>query len=298
MTTLQIKFKMTPNKLGYLLLLPLFAWLGVVIAFPVFYGVYLSFFDVPYGIIKKFVFLENYVSIFSDLKFRIAFVNSLIWTAGNIALQTAIGLGAALLLNKSFKGRDVGRVGILIPFIIPAFVTALVWRWMMEPDLGVFNAVLKQLHLIQKPIVPLVDYAMVTVIIENTWRFSPFAIIFILSALQTVPSDVVDAAKVDGAGHLQIFRHVTLPIISPFLSFMGLLAFFWNFNLFDLIWLTTGGGPGSMTETLPVLIYRRSFREFRMGEGAAISVFSSIFMAIVTTILYFLPKIRFRGGKK
>jgi multiple sugar transport system permease protein len=90
-------------------------------------------------------------------------------------------LGAALLLNKSFKGRDVGRVGILIPFIIPAFVTALVWRWMMEPDLGVFNAVLKQLHLIQKPIVPLVDYAMVTVIIENTWRFSPFAIIFILS---------------------------------------------------------------------------------------------------------------------
>jgi len=289
---------MTPNKLGYLLLLPLFAWLGVVIAFPVFYGVYLSFFDVPYGIIKKFVFLENYVSIFSDLKFRIAFANSLIWTAGNITLQTAIGLGAALLLNKPIKGRDVCRAGILIPFIIPAFVTALVWRWMMEPDLGVFNAVLRQLHLIQKPIVPLVEYAMVTVIIENTWRFSPFAIIFILSALQTVPKDVVDAAKVDGAGNLQIFRHVTLPIISPFLSFMGLLAFFWNFNLFDLIWLTTAGGPGSMTETLPVLIYRRSFREFRMGEGAAISVFSFIFMVIVTTILYFLPKIRIGGEMK
>ncbi|MEM3448139.1 MAG: sugar ABC transporter permease [Nitrososphaerota archaeon] len=295
---LKNKFKITPGGTGYLLILPLFLWLIIVIGFPIFYGIYLSFFDVPYGIIKRFVFIENYNTILNDSKFRIAFVNSLIWTFGNMALQTAIGLGAALLLNRPFKGRDSARIAILIPFIIPAFVTALVWRWMMEPDLGIFNAVLKQLNLIKTPIVPLVDYAMLTVIIENTWRFSPFAIIFILSALQTVPNDVIDAAKVDGAGHFQIFRHVTLPIISPFLSFIGLLAFFWNFNLFDLIWLTTGGGPGDATETLPILIYRRSFREFNMGEGATISVFSFIFMAIITAIFYFLPKLRIRGEKK
>jgi multiple sugar transport system permease protein len=158
---------------------------------------------------------------------------------------------------------------------------------MLDPDLGIINNILHYLKLITQPVVYLgsPSLAMLSVIIINTWRFSPFAIVLILAGLQTIPRDVYESAKIDGASSIATFRYITFPMLSPILTFVGFIAFVWAFNMFDVIWLTTEGGPGNTTETLPVLVFRRAFKEYRMGQAAAITTFMFLFLLAFSFLL-------------
>jgi multiple sugar transport system permease protein len=275
--------------LPYALLFPSLVWIIMIIAYPIVYNIWLSFHKSTYGIeLGPFIGFDNYIKIFlADDVFWQDFINSVIWTIGNLFFQTIIGLGGALLLNQAIRGRELIRGLVILPWVIPTVVITLVWRWMLEPDLGIINNILHYLKLITQPVVYLgsPSLAMLTVIIINTWRFSPFAIVLILAGLQTIPRDVYESAKIDGASSIATFRYITFPMLSPILTFVGFIAFVWAFNMFDVIWLTTEGGPGNTTETLPVLVFRRAFKEYRMGQAAAITTFMFLFLLAFSFLL-------------
>jgi len=257
----------------------------------------MSFYSSKYGVtLGEFVGFKNFYNlVFEDDMFWIAFKNSIIWTVGNLVIQTVLGLGGALLLNEKFRGRNASRTLVIIPWIIPTVVISLIWRWMLEPSMGIVNAILSWAGIMNpnEPFLYLgsLSYAMLVMIIINSWRFTPFAIVLILAGLQTIPIELYESSDIDGASGLQKLRLITLPLISPILGFVGLFAFVWTFNLFDLIWLTTHGGPVNATETLPLFIYRRGFTEFRMSEAAAASVIMFLFLAVFS-VIYFWRVVR------
>ena len=283
--------KLTP----YLLILPTLGWVLFVIMYPVVFNIALSFSNIRYGTEHfRFIGLSIYAYIlFEEARFWHAFINTIIWTVGNLLLQTAIGLGGALLLNQALRGREILRSLIILPWVIPTVVVGLIWRWILEPDLGILNNLLYYFGILRgKPIVYLgsPDLAMLSVIIINTWKLAPFAIVLILAALQTIPRELYESAAIDGASALDRFRYITMPMLTPMLMFVGFIAFVWNFNAFDIIWLITEGGPGNATETLPILLFRRAFREYRMNQAAAIATLMLLFLIAVS--FFFLRRRR------
>jgi len=289
--------KITSKSLPYLLLLPTLIWVFMLVVYPFLSAAQLSFYSSKYGVtLGEFVGFKNfYKLLFEDDLFWIAFKNSIIWTVGNLAIQTVFGLGGALLLNQKFRARNASRTLVIIPWVIPTVVISLIWRWMLEPSMGIVNAILTWVGIMNpnEPFLYLgsLSYAMPVMTIINSWRFTPFAIVLILAGLQTIPIELYESSDIDGASGLQKFRFVTFPLIAPILGFVGLFAFVWTFNMFDLIWLITQGGPADTTETLPLLIYRRGFTQFKMSEAAAISVIMFLFLAVFS-IIYFRRMVR------
>jgi len=159
-------------------------------------------------------------------------------------------------------------------------------RWMLLPRIGIISEILSGLGFGRIHLLGGLGSAMPTLILLNSWKFLPFGTLMILASLQTIPNSIYEAARVDGASPLQRFKYITFPYITAMIWFVGFLAFSWNFNTFDLIWLTTQGGPGSATQTLPILIYRTAFKTFRLGEASAISITIAIILIIIG-ILYF-----------
>ena len=161
-------------------------------------------------------------------------------------------------------------------------------KWILEPQLGWANRILFKIGLINQPINYLgsLTLALPTLLVISSWRFIPFGTLLLLAALQTIPSSSYDAMKVDGANSWQIFRHLIFPMIGSMIGFVFFLSFAWNFNTFGLIWITTKGGPVNSTNTLPVLIYRRAFRTFNMGESAAVATLIGILLIIIGSIFF------------
>jgi multiple sugar transport system permease protein len=273
---------------GWLLLSPALLWVMGVMVFPFLYALRLSFTKSAYGFGETtWVGLANYVRLFSDSTFWGSVLVSFGWLGGNLILQLTLPMILAIFLNKELKGRDVARTLILTPWIIPTIVTAIIWRWMLEPTVGVVNDILVLLFG-AKPVVFLgnLKLALVTVIGVNTWRYSPLGIVLMLAALQTIPKEYYEAARVDGSSGWQEFRHITFPLVGKVVWFVALLASIWLFNVVDLIWLLTEGGPGNATQTVPVLIYRSAFKMFNMGSASAMAVLVAIFL-ILLGFLYF-----------
>lgn len=284
--------KIMTRSLPYLLLLPTLAWVFILIVYPFLSAAEMSFYSSTYGItLGDFAGLKNYYYLlFEDDMFWTVFRNSIVWTAGNMVIQTGLGLGAALLLNEKFRGVNACRVLVILPWVVPTVVISLIWRWMLEPSMGIVNAILTWVG-IMNPAEPFLYLgslwnAMPVIILINSWRFTPFAIVLIVAALQTIPIELYESSDIDGASGLQKLRFITLPLISPILTFVGLFAFVWTFNMYDLIWLTTQGGPAFATETLPLFIYRRGFTEFRMSQAAAASVIMLLFLAVFSVVYF------------
>jgi len=238
--------------------------------------------------VNEYVGLFNYQKVLSSSLFYQAVVNSLRWTGLSLAIQLSVPLILALALNQRFWGNSLARVLMLVPWIMPTVVVAIMLRWLMEPNVGLINHLLLALSIIREPIDFLgrTQSAFLTLVCANSWQFLPFGTLLILAGLQTIPRDVLEAAWVDGAGVWQRFRYIIFPLLGPVIGFVFFLAFVWNFNTLGLIWLTTQGGPLNTTLTLPVLIYRRAFRGFAMGEAAAMGSLASVALMIVG-VFYF-----------
>lgn len=266
---------------GYLFVLPLLLWLAGAILYPLFFAVYLSVQDIKIiGSGGAFVGLDNYRHVLSLARFWDASGRSLAWVVGNAVLQTALAFTMALFLQQNFRGRNFARIWVILPWIVPTVVVVVIWRWLLTASGGIVNYLLVSLGLVSGPVgfFSTAGRAFASVITINSWRWFPFMTVILLAALIRIPQELYDAAAVDGASKWQRFRHVTLPGLQPVLFVLGLVGTLLSFNVFDIIWLMTGGGPAAATTTLPVLIYDTAFKQYRLSQAAAMSVLTSLFL--------------------
>ena len=280
--------------LGRLFVAPLMIWLALTIVLPLAYCIWISLTNAnTMGGTPKFVGFANYAAIFGDGTFGPAFLRTLAWAVGGALLQTALAAGAALLLHQRFIGQHIARTWIMASWVVPTIVTTFLWRWMLNADYGIVNRLLLGTGLLERPIDFLGSptYAFATVVWINAWRWFPFLTLLILAALTRISPEYYEAAKVEGATTWQIFTKVTLPFIQPVLYVVGLLGTLWSVNVFDIIWLTTKGGPLETTTTLPVSIYIRAFQQFKLGEASAMSVSLALFLLLFAVVyIRFAPK--------
>ena len=268
---------------------PALVFLAVVAYLPIAYAVALSFFKkTAFNPAMKWVGVDNYRVILEEPELWNAFGRSVLFTVGSVALQLALGLVAALLLNRAFRGLNVVRSLFVLPYLLPSIVVALVFQWLLSPEYGVVNQVLMQTGLVARPINFFggLGTAMWAVIGMAGWQYGSFATLLILARLQAINPKLYEAAAVSGAGPLRAFWDVTLPALRTTLLVIALLRGIWMFNKFDSIWLVTHGGPLKHTETLPLYAYRLAFEEFDFGLAAAAC--SVMFVVLlVGAVLYF-----------
>ncbi len=268
---------------------PALSWVIGLVIFPLILAFALSFTSTTlgYSLIGNFIGTYNYLEIFfKDPKFGASLWNSLIWTGGNLALTALISLGSALLLNEVFPGKSILRTLIILPWAIPSVATTISWRWMLIPEFGVIQHIMTILGLAPHPIAffgP--GNAMLSVILVNVWRFSPFATLVFLSALQSIPKELYEAAEIDGATSLKKFTNITLPNLKSVFIVMTVIGVLLTYGYFDVVWLTTRGGPGTETLIPPVYVWLSGFYEFNLGKAAAISTITAAIM-LAFAIIY------------
>lgn len=269
---------------------PVFFLVFVVIGFPFIYTFLLSFTNKRIGYEgTKLIGLLNYFRIFRDPEYWGVLQNTFIYTVSCIAIKLILGMTAALVLNEHFRARGLVRVCMLLPWAIPGIVAAQSWKWMYNDQYGIINALFKRTGLISQPIPWLSDMhlALVSVMLVNIWRGIPFFLFSILGGLQTIDTQLYDAAKVDGAGPVMRFFNVTIPSILPVISITTLLSTIWTFNDFDNIWLVTGGGPMNASNVIATYTYKIAFINNEMAQALAVAV--SI-IPVLLVLLYFATK--------
>ncbi len=272
---------MNRSATAFLFAAPALLFLTAVLIVPLLVAVYLSLQDI--GIIGqpgRFVGLENYSASLTSPKFWDAFFRSLIWVAANALVQTGLALLVALALFETFPGVRVARTWIILTWIVPTVVVVIIWRWLFSNSGGLINPLLMSLGVLDKPVgfFSTRESAMATLVFINSWRWFPFVALMLLAALTRIPGELFEASRLDGASAWKRFRFITWPLLQPTLLVLGVVGTLMSFNVFDVIWLMTAGGPSGGTTTLPVLIYETAFKGYRLSEAAAISVLTSMLL--------------------
>jgi ABC-type sugar transport system permease subunit len=258
---------------GYLLLLPVLLVLLGLVAYPFLFAIAIAFTDRLVGQEGSFVGFDNFRYLAGQSSFQRAVTNTVIMVVVTGVLKFVIGLGLALLLNERMRGQRVFRSLVLLPWAMPGFVAFLVWRLLFQPIGGGINLVLTEIGLLNG----VIDWlgqrstALPAVIVASVWRGFPFWCISFLAALQSVPAELYEAAKIDGASAWQRFTAVTMPAIRPVVLTVVLLSSIWTANSFENVWIMTQGGPSDATMVFPVLAYF-GMQTQRLGEAAAVSV--------------------------
>lgn len=272
---------------AWLLLVPMLGIMLVVTAWPLMRTFWLSFTDTGLAsdTIGNWVGLDNFVTAFYDEEFREGFGRTLYFTFVSVGSETVIGVLVALLLNQEFRGRVVMRALLVLPWALPTIVNAMMWRLIYNPEYGAFNALLTQLGILNEYRSWLGDpaSAMNMVVLADVWKNYPIVAMIALAALQTVPAELHEAARLDGAGAVQRFFHVTLPGIMGPLTVALVLRTIEAFRVFDIIYVMTRGGPADSTKTVSFYVYQESFSYMNAGSGAAFAVsvlgFSALLIA-------------------
>jgi ABC-type sugar transport system permease subunit len=223
---------------------------------------------------RPFVGLDNYVEILGDGRFWGAMLHTAFFTAVSVALEIGLGLFLALALNQAFRGRGLVRAAVLIPWSIPTVVAALLWRFLFDAQAGIVNEILVGLGVLDAPIVWFVRAATawVPVILADVWKTTPFVALLLLAGLQNIDPALYEAADVDGASAWRQLRSITLPLLRPALAVALIFRTLDAFRVFDLIYVLTGGGPGTATEPIALYAFNALFSNLRFGYGAALSV--------------------------
>ncbi len=282
-TTLERKY----SRLGLILIAPTVLVFCAVIVYPLVSAIYLSVFSIFTPTLEgTFVGLDNYRALLANGQFWNALGNTLIWTAGTLTLQILFGVGMALVLHQNIWFRSLARSLILFPYFISTVVAVLVWKWLFNDLYGILNHMMMGIGLIDMPM----DYlgsmpnAMISVILVGAWKYFPFVVIAVLARLQTIPEPLYEAARIDGAGPIARFFDITLPQLRDVLVVIIMLRAIWDFKEFDLIFLLTGGGPVTSTQTLPLLVYKEAFALNQMGMAAAYAVAMMAIMLVFMVI--------------
>tara|TARA_B100001013_G_scaffold316905_1_gene224492 strand:+ start:1833 stop:2684 length:852 start_codon:yes stop_codon:yes gene_type:complete len=278
-----------------LLIVPAVLMVACLVLYPVGYAVWLSFHRKhAYLPVETFIGLTNYKNLFVDPQFWQSFWLGTVYGFSTIGLQIVLGVGAALLLAESFKGRSLVRGIALFPYVVPTIVVVLIWRWILNDSYGLLNHILQSIGIVSAPVTWLgPSMILISLILVSTWTFFPFVLITVLARLQTINPELYDAAAVDGASAWQRFYHVTLPQLRTILFVVILLRFIFMFTKFDIVWLLGGGsgGTGRFIRTLPVYTYIKTFGQLQVGAGAALAVIMVLILVSVAVpyFKYFRP---------
>jgi ABC-type sugar transport system permease subunit len=230
-----------------------------------------------------FVGLGNYQASLTDPAFHQSVKVTLIFVVAAVTLEIGLGLLIALVLNREFRGRNLVRMLALLPWAVPAVVNGIMWKWILNPSYGALNGLLLSLGLIDRYIIWLGSpySALAMVVLADVWKETPFIMLLFLAALQTIPRDLYEAARVDGASPLQSLFRITLPLIRPMLFVALALRTIWALKSFDLIYTLTAGGPSNGTSVIGYYTYLKSFVSLQLGRGAAVAY-------ILTGVVIFL----------
>ena len=272
---------------GYAYLLPVLLILGGMVAWPVAEAWRMSFHEIyllrGFGR-ETFAGLDNYVRFFKDPDAPEYALNTVLFVAGGVGAQFVLAMILALLLNTRLVLRGFWRALTVIPWAMPITVTVMIWRWILDGQWGILNYVLTSLGVIGGPVDWMSSSVSLwpTLLIVNAWAGFPFLFVNLLAGLQGIPRELIEAARIDGAGHWTLFWRITLPMLRPVITTLALLSVIIHLREFATIWMLTSGGPGIRTTTLSPLVYVTTFRFFRLGYGAAIGVLLMLVMLAFT----------------
>lgn len=239
---------------------------------------------------KRFVGLENYLGLFADPAFYQSLRVSLLFCLGSVLPVIVIGLTLALLFNRKMRGGTVYRLLMFSPWVTPTVAVSIVWSWIYEPDVGLANTVLRAIGLdgirwLEDP-----NWALVGVLIVTVWKSAGWCMIFYLVAIRNIPSDLLEAAELDGAGKVQTLRNVTLPLISPTTFFLVIVQVIQSLQAYDQINVLTQGGPAGSTRTLLYLYYQSAFDAFRIGEASSVAITLMLGCVLLSLVSFFVGR--------
>jgi len=281
-----MKRKMKKNTLPYIFLAPAIIVIVAIFAIPLINLLWYSFAKVDLiGNFRSWAGFSNYKYLCTEA-FAQTMMRTMIWVVFGIAGIFVVGTALALALNKPIPGRGFFRTVVIIPWVIPHVFAGTMWSWVLNSTNGIVNTLLLDLGLIKQPISFLgSELALATVIFIRIWKGVPFWVMSLLSALQTIPFEVEEAAKLDGAVGFKYFWHITLPLLRPVMIMSGTILMAWSFTIFDLIYVITGGGPLNATELLSITIYKKAFINSDLGGAAALALFTMVFVSIIAFFL-------------
>ena len=239
----------------------------------------------------KYIGFENYARLLGGGAFYKSVGTTLIYTACTVVLSLTLGTISAFVINRSFPGRTFARAVVVMPWAVPTVAVALVFRWIYNDSTGVAHAATSALGLGDRGWLTDPTYGMPSVVIATVWKVTPFVMLVVLAALQSVPDDLYEATRVDGADSYSTFKLVVLPFLLPTLRVVALLMTIWSFRRFEVIWLLTGGGPVDATTTIVIDVYRQAFNNSQLGLAAATGMLGLV-LSLVVTAIYFVVEQR------
>lgn len=281
----------------WLFLAPAVLTLLAVSVFPLFYSLTLSFnnWNLASQAGWKWAGLNNFRTIFTmDPFFKSSLLTTAVYVFGTVGIELLLGLGIALLLNRKFRGQSLVRTLMLLPMMMTPVVVGVVWRFMYNPELGMINYLAGLLRLPQKVWLGDVATALPSVMLAEIWEWTPFVALVLMSGLHAISHEPYEAAAIDGASHWQAFRYITLPLLRPTIIVAALIRLMDAFKAFDVIFVTTRGGPGISTEILSLYTYRNGFKFFQMGYAAALSY---VMLFLITIVGQFLVRMMAENGR-
>ena len=289
--TAKKKFKREWRK-GYRFILPNFIGFLIFMAIPIVMGLGISFSDYGGFGMPKFVGISNYVKMFQDEYFRVSFVNNILYTLVTVPGTIVAALLLALAVNTGIKGSGFFKTMFFFPTITSMVAVGIVWGIIFNPYTGPLNQILEAIG-IQNPPMWLASSktALLSIMIVAIWKQAGYYMVILLAGLQSIPQQLYEAAQIDGAGAIKRFFNVTLPMLSPTMFMVLILNIISSFQVFDLINIMTGGGPGRSTNVLVYRIYQEGFQQLKFGYASAMAYFLFLIVLIVTLI-------QFRGQKK
>ncbi len=293
----QARWRVQEERLGWLLVGPAVAVMAVVAFFPIANALWLSLHEInlryPY-LGQPFIGVENFARILGDSRFWNALRVTTIFAAVSVAAELVLGMLVALLMNRPFRGRGLVRASVLVPWALTTVVMARMWAWIYDSEYGVLNALLQRLGLIDHYVAWVADHrvALWAAIGADVWKTTPFMALLLLAGLQTIPDELHEAARVDGASAWTRFWTVVLPLLKPTILVALLFRTLDAVRVFDLIFVLTGGGPGFATESMSVYTYRVLFQNLDFGYGSALSVVNFLYVMLISFIY-----IRILGAK-
>lgn len=288
------------HRADYLYVLPALLVMLVVIAYPIYYTIELSFYRTPPNLQmrnKIFTGLDNYQTVLTSATFQRVTINTLVWTFFSTLFAFLLGLGAALALHREFAGRGILRAILLIPYVVSAVAASYVWKWLYHSDFGAISAALMALGITTSPInfIDNTTTVLPSLIVVNIWKEFSFAMVMLMAGLQTVPEQLLRAAQVDGANTWQQFWHVTFPHLKGVSMVTVLLLMVANFNSFIIPWIMTSGGPAGASDIWITDIYNLAFGRQRYGVASAYAVILFIVMMLLG---YFYVKALTAGDER
>jgi multiple sugar transport system permease protein len=269
----------------YFFLSPAILLVLLISFYPILYAITLSLHATDYMVMGRFVGLGNFLRAAVDLRVHNSILASFGYVFGSLALVVPVGLGLALILNRPIRFRGFFRTILIFPWIVSQTVTAMLWSWLLNPNFGPVNHVISALGFARVMFVANPDLAMKTLVAANVWQSYPYAMILCLAALQTIPHELYEAARIDGASPRKCFRYVTLPMISNVLMVIVIMCTLHYFNMVTLMYILTGGGPVYRTETLSLKVFLEAFSHWDMSLASTLGILIFAFN-VIFSLLY------------